>query len=1235
VSLKLHLHPHRKLISGDSKFDDEVVEKLAEIINHIDFERIGDGMKTAQDKLLHEIERSKWTAAHLGDADVAALSALYEGLCCDTFLTSKDERLQQFFDIFDKIQVNKVLVLRDIVPATVRFLFEADSIRYKFARKGWKSSSTNRNIDEKIFEWAIRDPLVDAIRSVTRPGAAIEDVKRFWEAFLLIVDHLDEKLVTHSLRDVHYSPNIYQLAVMHLAYDSDEVLKLAIHAIELLIQKAHKVFWDTFGSVSPSAIADQVFASPAFMSLVSRSRVDSLTHDIQLSPAVAWITPFLRSLQPAQQLVACQSILTCLLERFQHTKFPQEDRDECLRAGLHTLLSVFTTFTPSTYAMHPATSFITISDLLGLVVKYKDKIMYNTDPNRSRAEQDNITALGSDVVQQAILLESKAWRAEYQAAVSADSITHGNDKNSRLLWDMILDSFKNTDLKLAKNILVGIIKIHGLGKIVVGMRDVRKKLIPLTQDEIRFNGKFDVLVKEIARIYERLSEFAPEDLQKLVQDQKASLSLFAGLLAADPSIHEAAVETIKTLSGELSRRDAISYMLQGSFESTLTSMFRAVDAASRLDTFSPFPYIIRISRDTLQILCDAQDGILRSKSTTPGERQSLKSWWMSQWRATGTAFRMTEQWSSGPHKKEFLEDFVRDTIDHAETLFDQYNLVATALGASDDTIDSKKLSSSFKSSHMVRRDLLEQPRQAMEYVILWLRLRNAYLITNTTSLVSKILRRLGEYDMEVDDNVSTEIYKLYDGTTKSNLTSQQRAELQRALGEHKGVTVVDDPLDGPVRLLKHNTVGGIIEVDKWAANAQRARSSPAATAVESSRAKTLDEMRLRQQIGSVQKSKLKALPRTENFVEARKREKREADAKRAAEAAKARALRGELTVVEGEGSGLRGLGVLGKDHAPAKAEMMVSSDSDDSEDDEPAENTLLTKRPKSTKQSVHYGGLVQPQGPVKKTKIIRSAKDMRARLVPNMDNLHLTILNWEMFHDSDDPPGGIDCAAVPNTFMVTDEYKRTFEPLLISEAWRSFKTSKEENMNKSFAMKVINRASVDRFFEVSTTVPIAESRDISIMEGDIVLLSKGSDPSRDTKELHCLARVYRQQRKKDVQEISYRVSGKLSPQTSLLQLLVPNGRVYGVKITSMTTIEREYAALSGLLYFDLCPEILEAKPSPILRHSDMDVDRIKAQYQLNSGQAKAILSAKKNDAFTLIQGYVPVCEVFQPPLICS
>ena len=257
------------------------------------------------------------------------------------------------------------------------------------------------------------------------------------------------------------------------------------------------------------------------------------------------------------------------------------------------------------------------------------------------------------------------------------------------------------------------------------------------------------------------------------------------------------------------------------------------------------------------------------------------------------------------------------------------------------------------------------------------------------------------------------------------------------------------------------------------------------------------------------------------------------------------------------------------------------------------------------------------QQPVKKQRLERSAKDMRARLAPDLMPLHKTILAWEFFHNGDFPPGANDAdySTVLSGFRSPIDYQRTFQPLLTLEAWNGLlKVKGEPNYSKVLELKVVSRTNVDAYIEISSTVPHADAKSVS--EGDLVLLSKSPMPSNAQDSPHCFGRVFKMNRKPQHVEVLYRMIHG----TDLAQTLSPNSTCFGQKIMSMVPLEREYGALLGLQYYDLCDEITKAAPSPLLNYRDEVLLQFMENYRLNKAQAKAVKSAMDNDGFTLIQG---------------
>jgi senataxin len=356
-------------------------------------------------------------------------------------------------------------------------------------------------------------------------------------------------------------------------------------------------------------------------------------------------------------------------------------------------------------------------------------------------------------------------------------------------------------------------------------------------------------------------------------------------------------------------------------------------------------------------------------------------------------------------------------------------------------------------------------------------------------------------------------------------------------------------------------------------------------------------------------------------------EKRKRDAAQIAIQRKKLASAGIAALTAEEGSGLNGIGIKGKDHAPPQSSIMVSDESSSSEDDEDGNAAMFKMSTTRTSQQVQeYKDSkaralnAQRQKPVKKVKQPRSIKDQRARLAPDLTALHKTILGWDFFHSGQFPPNSErnDYSMVSSTFRSPIEYQATFESLLVLEAWQGFLKVKEEDNFKPFDIRVANRMTVDSFIEVNTSMTLDDGKIFGIAETDIILLSKAEQPIKEPGQPHCLARVHSITRKKNVLEISYRVNTS-SP---LVASLAPNTTIRGTKITSIIPLEREYGALVALQYYDLCDEIIKAKPSPLLEYSDRHLKTIRDNYNVNYAQAKAIASAMDNDAFTLIQGYV-------------
>lgn len=1201
---------------------------MADRLNDFDFDRITKGLEEARQFIVsHNGNVDQKTFADEGK--VGMLIALYEALCCMPYLSLPDNR-SHFNYIFEKIQKRKVLKLAEILPTMTYFLFDENPIRNKFAVHTWSRQAL---ISAEDFEWAVKDNLANAILKVNDRSVPLEQIQLFWQGFLYILKALDENLITHSLRAMGVQPDIYELMFQHFTVNSDRVLALLIRTFCLLLQKSPRAFWGAFNNYSGILVAEQVFRSPAFKPLLRKSAEQAMGEGAE---ATSWVKPFVESITTHQKYVVCDALVHHLLEDAKDPSLPREGMLACFRAAAETLSSTLAAFLSPNYKLNSTTT-VQARQTLNLTLQNKDLILQLAKFSSTEWHYTALSQAGLSVVKSALALDSRITAEEFSAiSTSDDLVQYTVEWNSSALWDAFLEILLPGATQLAKVMLAA---TKPLVAVEIFRPEKRTTLSPIRKD---FNTGFQKTAVAIGRMIERLSDFDQASLTQFCSEPATVGPIIASLIHGEDPINEAGSAFIKTVTNEERRSDAVMRILDRHFIPVLSSFTKAVeDITEKKHLWSPQVHIMRYSRDILDSLCDPSAGILRAKNLTAAERQVLGDWWASQWGFLENAFSQTESWS---HliDTETMKNFCRESMELADALLAQDGLIASALGQQSAQAPAGRDDA---DSLQAMKEILKQPRDKCMGLAKMLRLKDIYLVTVIVNVLGKLLRRLTEYSLDVPHKPLNFIRQAsiknamgrYNVVT--NLNDRQRAELMRALGED------EESKEDDVQILsvkKAEPPKKQTRLDAWSKSgdglpsaAQREpptrtsskddlRDILTASSSEKNRS-TLEKMRARQ----LAKQPLKPAAKVDNKAAAaanlasiKEKRAKEAEEKRKRDAeviARAKALRAPKPIVAGEGSGLRGLsGVQGKDHAPQKSEIMVNSSSEDEDDSEDDAAYLAQTAQKRGEDSKGIGPMkLAPRGPVKKTKIQRSAKDMRARLIPPMDILHQAILEWDIFHEGNDPPNGVECSKVSDTYGDPREYKQTFLPLLIYEAWRSFVTAKDECTAKPFDLKVVNRMSVDKFIEVSTAVPIAQKKDTFLAEGDIVLFSLSNKPLETPDEQHCLARIWRTQFKNGSLEVSYRLSGRAGP---ILSCLMPQAELYAVKITNMTTIEREYASLESLQYYDLMPEILEAKPSPMLKFGDDAVKKVMDNYHLNPGQAKAILNAKENDAFTLVQG---------------
>lgn len=1225
-----------------------------------DIKRIKDGLDRVTRKL-------KATDPAVRSKNVLELSdqlALFEALSSKAFLGDEGLLEQHFQEPFTLVQTNKRLRIPHYVPAATKFLFDTNHNRWNWATYAW---SKYRDVPTKDdFDFAIRDLLLYNMKCNFQFVVDATSLERLWQGIGLIVDKLDNDLVTHSLRAMEI--DLFMLALDHLKYDTLG-FRYLVRTIQKLLEIAPKDFWDSMGAISPTTFIEQIFNNAQYDRFMEQAEESDEQESSPFREMLSWIKPFMASLDTVHQARACRSLAFQLLDRLQADRFPVLARVECFRMGLATLAWTLKNCNKEGNTLTQI-GRVVAAETLEIASQYIKEILNIP----SLAAEDKFYESCADscllIVKIALALECKSLRTDQEALNQKKELPNGYNSYSPAIWDAVVQHMDRGNIAVARSALVGINDLTGLEKFKIYADET------YTKEKGGFNVKLGRLTHLVCQILERINDFSPDDLDKLFRNSDTATALVASLFSPDASLYEAGVNLIKSISYESARKEAIGHLLRTFLQTTLNAFSWSIRRIARNRTYASCPRMLKTSSDVLDILCDSQDGLLRTRalSGTP-EIKAIENFWEHQWEGLRVVYEMTENWGqSKVADSSVLKEFCRDTMQFSERFFDQYSIFANAI----DSAVTIKCESESSTNHKVQagKELLKHPAAILEAMVKWLRLRDLFLVEIAVNLTKKVLDRLTELAMTVAEGPSKFLDQVINNGPqgRTHLTLQQKAELARALEANLGRTVATEnvidldlePLSDRTReqFLKSKKTQRIatIDLEKWRSNARisgqvtevtdddefgdsdvldqellsvsrsvelmKQMKEQQATLPSTSRHKVGDRkipvpMRERA-INKAPKAGTQTDADRALFREKREKE-REAKKKRDSETLamvkkKAVGIAGQTF---GEGSGLGGIGVKGKDHAPKGPSMMVSSGSENDSDDS-LDGGIFGNAPKPAKISkavrdYQASKSVPPRiVPIKKTRQVRSAKDMRARLAPDLTSLHKTLLAWDFFHNGDFPPGSDreDYSLVTNTFRTPNDYQDTFEPLLILEAWQGFLKSKEEGNFKAFAIKVANRMNVDAFLEVSTTMPLAEGKELGIGEADIVLMSKGQSPATEKTQPHCLARVYKINRKKASMEITYRVNVG----NGLVAYMVPNTTLNGVKVSSITPLEREYGALLGLKYFDLCDEITRARPSPLLTYSEKHLAPLVANYDINIAQAKAVRSALDNDAFTLIQG---------------
>ena len=1201
------------------------VGAFMETFDGVNVERIKRGLQYAERQLLHLPPEKR----RVGNLDHEGLYALFEAMNSEPYLRNEELLSSTFDEPFRLVQTKKQLRLPAYLPACAYFVLGSNEYRSQWAQLQW--SKIARPPTQHEFDFTIKKPIEVALRKVQVQALEVQALPSFWLGMSVITAKLTPEIVTHSLRPM----DIARLALDHFSLREIDVPTFTSLSSTWkdLIEKSPDTFWDSMRSVPSHAIVEQCFRSPALQEILMRPTADNMP---RMEDVFGWIPPFTATIK-GNKVPACAALVREFMTRSKDDRFDQAARSYCFTLALHIVDSTL----QGMHKLQREDDYVgseIAAEMLELVTNQLPLLLQQGRGLKNGATLDGDKTAVLSIVENAVALDFFTLVQDRKAVQSQKARDHTAPKSSSTFWRRLLDGVASGDQALVTRVLLG-------AKEIVALEKFTAKFSPRSAaDPKAFAAAYDAKCESLSDFMGKVSEFPPYQLAGLFKTAETASSLVHLLFCPSTEVSQAAVEILKTMGDKTDRFEAITSVLDAAYFSFLSAFTQSITDFSANGAFMPMPGMVKRCKDVVEALCNSSNGILRLRNLTQQEIDATRAFWKFLWSVLTTIFESMEAWGTAGHDKHFMMDFCRDTMQFADSLFDQYSVFLNVIVDEYDEEQQRREKA---------KQLLQHPRNAMNTMVRWLRLRDEFLIEKILTLVTSLLARLSKGKVEASETALDFIESVATKNTRTNLKSTQLAVLRDAIDKYSGRQIARQAMEERKKAAKQSslnewaksgrTKGDAIDLD--APDADKVHKTTIADATQGlERFKKLNEQKKAKEAAVAKKPVVppKKTPLNANeFLKKRKLEEEEARKRKQALAAAARGH------VPGPGSALNHLGLATKDHSTKGQGVMVDSDeeSSDSESEDDSDGNDLDKELFGATKKKAKPANAMPEaeakkllaaGPVKVRKIQRSAKDMRARLVPDLSKLHQEILAWDYFHKGYYPPGKDEreYQSVPKAVDDPKTYMNIFKPLLILETWRKICNDKDQDsQNRPYELKVITRSSVDAFVEVNTSMPHpGGDQQLQTSEGDLVLLSNAHNPRSSPDSPSCLGRIHKISRKKQHVEILFRVM----PGNKFMNKLNSGTNIHAFKIDSLITVEREYGALMGLQFYDLNEYIMQASPSKLLKYADSVLSPLMQNYKLNQAQAKAVKSALDNDAFTLVQGYVIKRPFYRTLLlICS
>lgn len=1129
----------------------------------------------------------------MNDADIGEITNCIQFCLSDANLFRRSKTIKDAFHTIWNYQrsTNIGVSSNTLTPGLVYLMFESNKLSLTV------SETISTNLQGDNFDNGVVDEFSNYIYAIQNEKYYNEDFCcNFWRVCNLILSKCDPNyfiqlfnapvdIEIRSKADAIRYFLLTEVMCNHLRASVNKPLPDLLEFLRLFCQRFEFKAWMYISPTSFANIIDYVMQNKYFPLFFSNNSP-------RVTLCILWVVPFCDSLKDSMRTTAVSRIITFLMS---NRIFQQVNSIDTKRSIISIYLEILiTSFDPTKLDIDSPSLELEILAKrdIRLIVDSYSLIFVNLIFQDSTFTED-LSGLKSKLNH----LTELCFKFDL-LILSSNSLTLQNGKKPKIfdtfpvLWSNIITINLSSTQGLVKSIFTSFTNACKIIKFIPKKAEhVDKELIPSFK---KHNEQVELITGKMISMMDKISMLDVSFLLAIFENDSCLSGYWSCLFSN--VLSQSGLSIIYQAFDVEGRFEGLQILLAKYLPQALRGVTENVKCLTNLGAYESCPKAVRLVMDVLKALTEPATGVLASETTKVYAKDELLELWSCCWDFLVMLYRKTLYWATLYHSGQLVE-FTRDTLDLSHLLLDSYRIVV-----------------SYVDKPGIDLQLALQILSVFNSIIVWLRLGDMSLLNSCVDLVFKGFDLAEEAHVPIKKDLLILFIKYGARAKKFNnrLTQQQRTNilakareidndlvdeilLEIVLSHNKGLELTgrenspDSDSKQPGKQQKITSFGTI-------SKSMPAPNIPPSKEPKSSTLDSIKEQLKKQRFGPASSSSAPvAPPRPPGF-----------NPKKPA--------------------------VIGRSLNSLKKKSHDSSDEEegDNEDDVDTSDLFIEKK-KDKPKIVEIDMNGRPITKIARSKAVDNQQleqqRMQMRLTVDLKGMYHRILKWN--YNSLEYPGKdlLPQEETQNTFQDARDYSKTMEPLLMLECWAGIQSSKERGQEIPFEVFIGTRYSCDGFFDLNCTIKKSTISERQLTESDLIILGS-LDANKVPREqltsylkaptsVTCLAKINLiKSVNSEVADVTIRVAST----GPMLSSLSPRTNLFGMKVMKMITIEREYSSLKGLEYYDLCDDILKAKPSEPIELPETEIKKTMSTYKLNHSQAKAILGTDKSKGFSLIQG---------------